>query len=233
MTTIFIAGTDTDIGKTLITGLLAKLLNDAGQKTITQKWIQCGNLETPDIKTHQSLIEDTASPDTLNSFQDPNQSVYNFKAPVSPHLASQLENTPIQKQTIIEATKALQKTTDTLLIEGSGGLLVPYAEKDLIIDIVSELNLPTLLVAANKVGTINHTLLSLEALKSRNIPCLGIIMTQPQKTEPSKALEDNPKIIEKISKTPILATLSHTADLSMLKRQLLPVVENLNKIKNI
>ena len=105
---------------------------------------------------------------------------------------------------IKKALKKLARAHDLVIVEGTGGLLVPLDEKHLFVDIIKELDLPIILVSANKLGTINHTLLSLEALKSRKIRVLGVIFNNISRKENKLILKDNPKIVKKfIGKVPI------------------------------
>lgn len=154
---LFIAGTDTHIGKTLICSWLC---------------LQTGYRYFKPIQTGTDTEQDAATVVTLSgSTVYPEQ--YSFKAPLSPHLASALENE------VIEMTTIQLPDTPDLIVEGAGGVLVPLNQSDLLIDFIQYLQIPVILVASSQVGTINHTLLSLEALKNRSIPTLGVIMSGP------------------------------------------------------
>lgn len=151
---IFVTGIDTDIGKTIISAILVKALDAEYFKPI-----QCGDLENSDSDKILKLTETKVHPET-----------YRFKAPVSPHLAASLENRSINLSEI-----KLPRTDSNLIVEGAGGLLVPLNDKDFIIDIPKVLNLPVVLVCKSYLGSLNHTLLSIEALKLRGIEILGLI----------------------------------------------------------
>ena len=97
----------------------------------------------------------------------------------------------------------MEKKFDCVVVEGIGGALVPYNSKNLVIDIAKELNLPVLLVAGNKLGAINHILLTLEALESRKLEILGIIFNNLEEQDRT-ILRDNPRIVEKLSKVKVL-----------------------------
>ncbi len=188
---IFIAGTDTGVGKTRVCFLLADYLRAQGLRVVTQKWIQCG----PD-EGHDSVV-------------------YRFEREVSPHLAARLENWKISGKKILDSVDALD--CDVAIVEGSGGVLVPYNEKNLMIDLIK---MPVILVARNRVGTINHTLLTIEALKQRQVEILGIVLNQVDQDVPEAVLKDNPNVVQRISKinsvavNPHQLTLPHIADLS-------------------
>ena len=184
---IFIAWTDTSVGKTVVTGLLARHLTEKGYRVATQKWVRTGCRGRTD---KVSALEP-----------------YKFKFPASPHLASRLERRRIDIGKVINSTKAFSRRFDFVIIEGTGGLMVPLNEKTMIIDTVKALKIPVLLVAANKLGAINHALLSVEALRRRNIKIIGTIFNNLFKNENRIILEDNPKIIEKLSGVKTLGIL--------------------------
>ena len=175
---IFVAGTDTSVGKTFITKLLERRLSGQGYKVATQKWVETG-------------VKKSAA-------------VYSFKLAASPHLAARAEGKAVKIKKIRASLKRLSKKFDIVIVEGTGGLLVPLTEKKLFIDVVKELRLPVLLVAANRVGAINHTLLSLEALRARKMNVLGVVFNNIPGRGNRLVLKDNPEIVKKfIGKVPI------------------------------
>ena len=198
---ICITGTDTGIGKTIATGLLAKELASHGS-VITQKWVQSGDLDSPDIKTHDQLSGHMHNPKLLS-----NRQVYSFNNPVSPHLAAKLANETINPTKLIQASQRLAEQFDTVLVETSGGIMVPLTEHETTGDVVSQMKIPTIVVVPNKLGTINHTLLTMNYLKQHQIPMLGFIMNQFDQSE-SQLQVDNPSIIHKLSDVPKLGTIT-------------------------
>ncbi|MDD5595076.1 MAG: dethiobiotin synthase [Candidatus Omnitrophica bacterium] len=220
MKAIFIAGTDTGVGKTIICGLLAKHLADKGKRVITQKWVQTGcSSFSEDILLHQKIIGGK-NKDSKNYLQL--RCPYIFKPAVSPHLAARLEKKKINPQKIKKSFQSLLRKFDYVIAEGTGGLLVPFNEKQLLVEMVKELGLPVLLVAQNKLGTINHTLLTLEALRLRKIKLLGIVFNN-LKGEENKVLKDNPRIIRSISKSRIFGSISWNKDFHKLFREFTPI----------
>jgi dethiobiotin synthetase len=197
---ICITGTDTGIGKTIATGLLAKELASHGS-VVTQKWVQSGDLDCPDIKTHDQLSEQVQDAKWLDDRQ-----VYSFNDPVSPHLAAKLANETVNPIKLIQASQRLAEQFDTVLVETSGGIMVPLTENVTTGDVVSQMKLPTIVVVPNKLGTINHTLLTMNYLKQHQIPVLGFIMNHFDLCE-SQLQVDNPSIIQKLSEVPLLATI--------------------------
>lgn len=162
----FISGIDTGIGKTYTTGYLAKLWNEQGQKTITQKLIQTGNTDiSEDIEQHREIMGMGWFPEDQSKLTMPQIFTY----PASPHLATQIDGREIDFQKIADATQQLAEKYDLVLLEGAGGLMVPLTTDLLTIDYIAEKKFPVILVSSGRLGSINHTLLSLEALKIRGL----------------------------------------------------------------
>ena len=162
----FISGIDTGIGKTYATGYLAKLWNAQGQKTITQKLIQTGNVDiSEDIEQHREIMGMGWLPEDEAKLTMPEI----FSYPASPHLATKLDGREIDFQKIEYATAQLAEKYEVVLLEGAGGLMVPLTTDLLTIDYVAEKKHPVILVTSGRLGSINHTILSLEALKSRGL----------------------------------------------------------------
>lgn len=204
---VFITGTDTHVGKTWITGLIAKYLSNQQKSVITQKWIQTGSNTIDDI--HEHLTIQKKSINDITPFIK-ECCPYIFTLPASPHLAAHNENKSINITHIKNSFYTLSSQFDHVIVEGSGGLLVPVTQNKTLTDITKELALPTLLVIDNKLGCINHSLLSINTLKQHNIPLLGIIMTEttPTTNKTEKIIRhDNIKIIQSLGKTPLLASI--------------------------
>lgn len=221
MKAIFVTGTDTGVGKTIATGCLARCLAEQGYNVITQKWIQtgCGSFSASDIKAHLEIMGiDRATVKDYLDYALP----YMFKKAASPHLACKLENKKIDVNKIMKSFRRLSKEFDFVIVEGIGGILVPYSKNRTVIDIVKGLKLPVLIVAANKLGVINHTLLTIEALRSRKIKVLGIIFNNIKKGDKT-ILEDNPKIIKEFSKEKIFGVLPHSISYKKLYEEFIPI----------
>lgn len=162
----FISGIDTGIGKTYTTGYLAKLWNEQGQKTITQKLIQTGNTDiSEDIEQHREIMGMGWFPEDQSKLTMPEIFTY----PASPHLATQIDGREIDFQKIADATQQLAEKYEVVLLEGAGGLMVPLTTDLLTIDYIAEKKFSVILVSSGRLGSINHTLLSLEALKIRGL----------------------------------------------------------------
>lgn len=167
----FVSGIDTNIGKSYTVGYLARTWNEKGIKTITQKFIQTGNVGlSEDIELHRKIMGIDLLPEDLSGLTMPEIFTY----PCSPHLAAEIDKRNIDFSKIEAAVNRLSGMYDAVLLEGAGGLMVPLTRKYLTIDYVAEKGLPLILVASGRLGSINHTLLSLEAIRNRHIPLYAV-----------------------------------------------------------
>lgn len=169
----FVSGIDTDIGKSYATGWLAKTYQDQGQRVITQKFVQtgCDTDISEDIVRHRQLMGCGFFPEDDNRLTMPEMFTY----PCSPHMAAVIDQREIDFGKIERATKILDERYDVVLLEGAGGLMVPLTERYLTIDYIQDHAYPLILVTSGKLGSINQTLLSLEAIQRRNIPLKALI----------------------------------------------------------
>jgi len=221
---IFVTGTDTEVGKTVVVGLLARYLLDKGCSVITQKWIQTGSDDFPDdIAAHLKLTDrDIADIEKYLPYICP----YVFRLPASAHLAAEQEKKTIDAAKIKDSFTKLSRKFDTVIVEGIGGALVPYNRKDLVIDIAGQLALPVILVAKNKLGAINHTLLTIEALKAREMKILGIIFNDCQVRDRIIA-DDNPGIIKDLTSERILGNLTWQKNRHLLHKAFKPIADKI------
>ena len=171
----FISGIDTDAGKSYVTGYLASLIMKEGKSVITQKFIQTGNTGfSEDIDLHRKIMGVEMLPEDLDHTTAP----VIFSYPASAQLAARLDGREIDLAVIDEATRKLKERYDIVLIEGAGGLMVPVTDDFFTIDYVSSRRLPLILVANGVLGSINHTVLSLEAIKARGIELAALIYNE-------------------------------------------------------
>lgn len=167
-----ISGIDTDIGKTVATGLMAKALLAQGYTVITQKVVQTGCTGiAEDIRQHREVMGIELLPEDKNGLTCP----YVFSKPCSPHLAAELDQTRIDPDKITLATQGLAAKYDQVLLEGAGGLMVPLTREMTFIDYLQEQGYPLILVTSPRLGSINHTLSALELAKGRGIEVRGIV----------------------------------------------------------
>nr|WP_287045413.1 MULTISPECIES: dethiobiotin synthase [Psychrobacter] len=180
MSVLFVSGIDTDIGKTYATGMIAKALMQQGIKVITQKLVQTGVAINPDngdmniaddIIIHRQLMNLPLQPCDLDFTTCP----YRYEKPASPHLSAALAEDILNPNLITDATKALQADYEVVLLEGAGGLMVPITEQLLTLDYIADKGYPVILVTSGRLGSINHTLLSLQAIKARGLSVHSVI----------------------------------------------------------
>lgn len=164
--TIFLSGIDTDAGKTYATAFLARRLMNQGCSVITQKFIQTGCRDrSEDIEAHRRLMGIPLLPEDIDHTTAP----IIFTYPASAQLAARIDGRNIDISLIDRSRQALQQKYDIVIIEGAGGLMVPFTDDFLSIDYPTSRHLPVALVTNGILGSINHTLLSLEAIKARNL----------------------------------------------------------------
>lgn len=177
---LFISGIDTNIGKTFATGILARTMAAQGKKVITQKMIQTGCEEiSEDIEMHRHLQGIPFTDEDKSGLTCP----YIFTYPCSPHMAANKDGRRIDLTVITEATRRLQEKYEYVLLEGAGGLMVPNSLESLAIDYVKEQGYPVVLVTSGKLGSINHTLLSLFACKQYGIEVRALVYNLCPKTD--------------------------------------------------
>lgn len=198
---IFITGTGTNVGKTLITGLLARTLAKTHTVT-TQKWVQTGSQNPDDILSHDQFFKSTI-PAT-----DKRRCPYQFLLPVSPHLAASKENQTIDLESLFKTSESLASECDMLLVEGSGGPLVPLTTTTTYLDLLTQFKWPTIIVSSIEVGAINHSLLTIDTLKHNGIPLLGIIGTTPTPLD-QEIERDTLLTIERLGHVASLGHLPH------------------------
>ena len=180
MKTIFISGIDTDAGKTYATAWLARKFMDEGLTVVTQKFIQTGNTGySEDIVAHRRLMGIGLLPEDRDMTTAP----IIFTYPASAQLAARIDGRDIDLGLVDKSTGILSSRYDVVLIEGAGGLMVPVTDDFLTIDYIESRKLPVALVTNGKLGSINHTILSLEALKSRGIKVEYILYSQHLDTD--------------------------------------------------
>ena len=199
---IFVTGTDTGVGKTTVTAGIAAVMQSLGYamgvyKPVQSGAISCGKkLLSPDLEFVKSI---DANIQTKVS--------YNFKPPVAPSLAALLENAKIYKNRIKIDYENLKETCDFVVVEGAGGILVPVSENFIMRDLAKLLDLPILIVARPDLGTINHTLLTIEAAKTVGLEILGVIISNYPSDTDDIAVKTAPDLISELSGVKILGVL--------------------------
>lgn len=166
MPVYFISGIDTDAGKSIVTGVIARTLLQKGVKVITQKFIQTGCRGiSEDILKHREIMG--IEPQEVD--KQGTTCPYVMTYPASPHLAAEIDGVEIDTEKIYLATQELSRQYEMILLEGAGGLYVPVNKYYMTIDYIQEYDYPLILVTSSKLGSINHTLMSLELCRLRGI----------------------------------------------------------------
>jgi dethiobiotin synthetase len=207
MNQFFITGIDTGIGKTVVTGLIAKYFLLIGKKATTMKPVQTGcDGIAEDILVHRSIMGVEPDRFDLDGITAP----FVFKYPASPHLAAELEGREIDVSSIDNSLKILDENFEVVLIEGAGGIYVPITRNYTTLDFIAQRSIPTIVVSSPKLGSINHTMMTLEMLKSRNIPVAALIYNM-YPAEKEEISNDSINVIKHFSKKiglefPVFAT---------------------------
>ncbi|SFD38275.1 dethiobiotin synthase [Bacillus sp. UNCCL81] len=205
----FVTGIDTNIGKTYVTAQMVNCLQNKGIDAIPYKPIQSGV-----VNINNRLIgEDTAYyKENLELTEEHDYyGTYTLKTPVSPHLASKLEDVYIDEHVILEKYKQLENKHDVVFVEGAGGVAVPLKENFGTIDLIKRLNLPVILVTSLKLGTINHTVLTTEYLKSHQINLMGLLINKVPSVM-GEMEKDNLVMLEKLTGHNILGVIPEQMD---------------------
>jgi len=207
---IFITGTDTGVGKTFVSVGLLKALKETGLNVCPMKPVETGCK----IKKGALVPEDALKLVKAAQVNEPLDLInpYRFRQPLAPAVAAEFEGTVIRREIIFFACRKLLNKYDVTIVEGAGGVMVPVNGKYLFIDFIRDLNLPVLIVAKAGLGTLNHTLLTLEAAKNRGIDVMGVIINCSSKIKNDVSVQTNPGMIEKLGGVPVLGIVSYLKD---------------------
>jgi dethiobiotin synthase len=187
---IFVTGTDTGIGKTVVSASLVCALRER-EKVCYWKPIQTGIEEDNDTETVKNLANCAVEEIFDTGFR--------LEKPLSPHLSARLSNVEITIEKVLSFIEADERFW---IVEGAGGVFVPLGENELMIDLIKALSLPVLIVARSGLGTINHTVLTIEALRNKNLEIDGVITNGEPNDENRKAIEHfgNVKVLAQMPK---------------------------------
>ncbi len=171
----WVVGTDTDVGKTMVTTMLMCHLQRQGLQVTPYKPVQTGEV----YENGHGYYHDTAMYEkhSLQKLQQEHINSYSLKEAASPHYAAKLEGQSIDVKELLQQIQFLQDAYDIVICEGAGGLFVPFTAPNgtTLLDVIVSSKLPVVLVTRTSLGTINHTLLTMEALRARQIDILGIV----------------------------------------------------------
>lgn len=196
----FVTGTDTGVGKTYVTRLILEGLRAAGVDAVGYKPVACGDREDAELLATAS---GGIPPDEVNP-------VF-LRNALAPYVAGMLENRPIDPAELVEGYRSLSGAHQSVLVEGAGGWEVPIAPNYRIADLAVALELPVVVVAGNRLGALNHILLTVDAVRARGLVCAGIVLNQLG-DEMDTAMITNKGVIEDLTGVPLLAHVIHGQD---------------------
>lgn len=211
---LFITGTDTGVGKTLVTGAIARLLSNAGKKVGVLKPVASGCRHDREglVSNDAEFLAVCAETDYPLSIITP----VCYKTPAAPIVCAEIERRPIDFEAIAAAYGFLSQTCDVVLVEGIGGALVPLTDTETILDLAAALDLPAVIVARPNLGTINHTLLTLAAVRAAGLPVAGVVINGYNAAEADIPEETAPNVIARCGRTNVLTVVPYD-DLSSVE----------------
>lgn len=204
---LFVTGTDTGVGKTYVTSMLARELLAAAVNVGACKPVCSGSAPGP----NGLMWEDVEALYGATRKRFPRERIcpQTFAAPLAPPVAAKLAGTAVDRELLHDAVRWWNGRVDLLLIEGVGGLLCPLTEDETIAEFARDLGVPLLIVGRLGLGTINHTLLTIEAARSRNLAIAGVILNQTDPDQDPVTAETNPLEIQRRSGVPVLGMVKH------------------------
>lgn len=206
----FITGTDTGIGKTMLTAALYDAMLRAGTSVVPMKPVQTGCLPDGGPGRDSDLEFCCRAAGRPVSELPPEAYPYVFEPACSPHLAASMADTEISVSRIADAYRNLAQQYDQVLVEGAGGVFVPLNARQTMIDLMTELGLPVLLAARPALGTLNHTLLSLEVLRARGLQVAGVVIVEAAPPARDFIERDNLEAIRHYGNTNVLGVLEYS-----------------------
>lgn len=225
---IFITGTDTEIGKTVATSLLARGLRERGTAVCPVKPVATGGLR----KGNSLISEDVQFYKKVTGIEEDESALCSvcLEKPASPHLAARLEGKTIETGKLIEFMETLSLKHDGLLVEGIGGWLVPLAPDFLLADFAKKLNIPIIVVSANQLGTINHTLMTLATIRGMGMNPQGVIFTNPTPDTDKEIAKNNISTICEIGNIDILGNIPYLQPTDFEKDNLNKLMESIQEV---
>ncbi len=196
---LFVTGTDTGVGKSIVAAAICAALVARGERVAAFKPVVTGLAEPEgDFPPDHELLARAAG-----GRQSPaDVAPYGYDPPLSPHLAAELAGETIEPARLVATARALAADADALVAEGVGGLLVPITPGYLVRDLARDLSLPVVVAARTGLGTINHTLLTVEAARAVGLEVAGIVMT-PWPADPARIERSNRATVERLAGVPV------------------------------
>ena len=208
MKSLFVTGTDTDVGKTFITAGIVKGFGAYGINAVPSKPLQTGCVNDVSEDLEFSLaIAGLSFPDPVLKKLSP----LRFVPACSPHLAAELADIELDPSAMVKVLLSLESDFDCVVAEGAGGILVPLGNGKTMLDFMVELGWPVLLVSSDKLGTINHTLLSISALRHAGLDIAGVVINHT--SPPSQLIsQSNTAAIREYGNVEILGDVPYSPD---------------------
>jgi dethiobiotin synthetase len=197
----FVTGTDTGVGKTHTTALITSALRSADFDAVAMKPFCCG--ERDDAEILLRACEGAAAIELINPVW--------LRAPAAPYAASLIENRTLDLETARGGYQRLAESHSTVLVEGVGGWRVPLTADFCASDFAKELELPVLVVCANRLGMLNHTQLTVDAIIAKGLHCAGVIINHPTPPGDCPAVHTNAAVLEQLLPVPILGEIAYGA----------------------
>jgi dethiobiotin synthetase len=209
---LFITGTDTGVGKTVVTAAILTWLRHQGLRVGVMKPIETG----VDSRCSSPANSDALFLMECGDIEDDLAEVcpVRLKPAASPFQAALIENRPLQPETILSAYRTLLGKYDWMLVEGVGGVRVPITRDYGVVELMRDLGLPVVVVARYQLGTLNHTLMTLDTLKQNGIKVKGVVFNQTGPESPDTIEQDQPRLIEELSGAKVLGEFPHIDNLS-------------------
>jgi dethiobiotin synthetase len=205
---LFVTATDTSVGKTYLTALIARALRTTGCRVGAYKPVCSGAEVAADGTVFWSDVV-TLTDAIGSTFESERVCPIRLQAPLAPNVAARREHATINFKSLCEGARWWQGRVEILLVEGVGGLLCPLTDRETIADLAVTLNYPLLIIARLGLGTINHTLLTVEAAHARGLSVAAIVLNEAEPLASLSGTEENPVEIERRTRVPVLGMLRH------------------------
>ncbi len=234
---VFITGTDTGVGKTIVTAGLVSLFIDEGLDVGVMKPIETGCFR----RNGRLIPRDAALLRVVSGSEDDLSLInpYRYPKPLAPLLAAEISRMKIKFERILSAYKRLRKRHDLIFVEGAGGLLVPLTRKSTNLDLILKLNLPAIVVIGSKLGAVNHTLLTINWAREKGVKIIGLVINHPYPCpgiRRSLAERTNPELIRYFTDVPILGSVPNIPSVSRrynLRSSLIKVLKGVIDLEKI
>ncbi len=204
---IFITGTDTGVGKTFVAEGLIKAVREKGLNVCPMKPVETGCR----LRQGRLIPADTLRLIRASGVDEEIDLInpYRFNQPLAPSVAAEIEGMKINRKRIFSAYDRLSKKYDITIVEGAGGVMAPVFKKYLFLDLINDLKLPLVIVSRPGLGTINHTLLTIDAVKNKGLHILGVIINYSVNIKKGLTEKTNPEVIEKLGGSPVLGIVPY------------------------